>query len=115
LTFKKKPTKSVKPLKSLLRQKDTPKKAITVDLSSPPPLEPKVVFLYYIAIWKARVEEVDIASASAQRIVSGEFLRKVNSWINEVKANQANRSFEDKYSIRATASYNCIVARDMVP
>jgi len=25
------------------------------------------------------------------------------------------RSFKDKYSIRATASYNCIIARDMVP
>ena len=45
-----KPTKLVKPLKPLLRQKDIPKEAITVDLSSPPPLEPKVVFLYYIAI-----------------------------------------------------------------
>jgi len=58
-----------------------------VDLSSPPPLEPEVVFLYYIAIWKACIEEVDITSASAQCIISGEFLRKVNSWINKVKAN----------------------------
>jgi hypothetical protein len=78
-------------------------------------LEPKVAFLYYIAIWKACVGEVDIASTSAQHIVSGEFLKKVDSWINEVKANQADRSFEDKYSIRAIASYNRIVARDIVP
>jgi hypothetical protein len=84
---KEKPTKSAKPLKSLLRQKDTPEKAITVDSSSPPPSEPEVVFLYYIVIWKARVGEVDIASTSTQRIISGEFLRKVDSWINEVKAN----------------------------
>ena len=50
-----------------------------VDLSSPPPLEPKVVFLYYIAIQKARVGEVDITSTFTQYIVSREFLRKVNS------------------------------------
>ena len=50
-----------------------------VDLSSPPPLEPKVVFLYYIAIWKACIGEVDIASTSAQHIISREFLRKVDS------------------------------------
>ena len=86
-----------------------------VKLSSPPPSKPKVVFLYYMVIWKACVGEVDIASASAQRIISGEFLRKVNSWINKVKANQADRSFKDKYSIRATASYNRIMARDIVP
>ena|SRR6266568_3836295 len=86
-TFKKKPTKSVKCLKPLPRQKDTPKEAITVDLSLLPPSEPKVVFLYYMAIWKACVGEVDIASTSAQRIIGGEFLRKIDSWINEVKAN----------------------------
>ena len=86
-----------------------------VDLSSPPPLEPKVVFLYYIAIQKARVGEVDIASASTQHIISREFLRKVDSWINKVKANQVDRSFKDKYSIRVIASYNRIVARDIVP
>ena len=49
-TSKKKPIKSVKCLKPLLRQKDTLKEAITVDLSSLPPLKPKVVFLYYMAI-----------------------------------------------------------------
>ena len=86
-----------------------------VDLSSPPPLEPEVVFLYYMAIQKARVGEVDIASTSTQYIIGGEFLRKVNSQINKVKANQADRSFKDKYSIRATASYDRIVARDIVP
>ena len=64
LTSKKKPTKLVKPLKPLLKQKDTPKEAITVDLSLLPPSEPKVAFLYYIAIWKACVGEVDITSAS---------------------------------------------------
>ena len=60
MTFKKKPTKLVKPLKPLLKKKDIPKKAITVDLSLLSPLEPKVVFLYYIAIQKAYIEEVDI-------------------------------------------------------
>ena len=35
-----------------------------VDLSLPPPSEPEVVFLYYMAIWKARVGEVDIAFTS---------------------------------------------------
>jgi len=85
-----------------------------IGLSSPAPLEPKVVFQYYIAIWKAWVGEEDLTSTSAQRIVSGEFLNKIGSWINEVKANIAGRSFKDKYSIRATASYNHIIARDMV-
>ena len=78
-----------------------------VDLSSPPPLEPKVVFLYYIAIQKACIEEVDIASTSIQYIISREFLRKV-------KANQAARSFKYKYFIRAIASYNYIVAYNIV-
>ena len=47
MTSKKKPTKLVKTLKALkplLRQKDIPKEAIIVDLSSLAPLEPKVVF-----------------------------------------------------------------------
>src|SRR6266567_3106945 len=87
LTSKKKPTKLVKHLKPLLRQKDIPKEAIIVDLSLLPPLEPKVVFLYYIVIWKARVGEVDIVSTSTQYIIDGEFLKKVDFWINEVKAN----------------------------
>ena len=114
-TFKKKPTKSVKCLKPLPRQKDIPKEAITVDLSSPPPSEPEVIFLYYMAIQKACVGEVNIASTSAQRIINREFLKKIDSQINEVKANQVDRSFEEKYSIRATVSYDCIVARDIVP
>ena len=49
-----------------------------------------------------------------QRIVSREFLNKISSWINKVKANIVGRSFKDKYSIRATASYNRIMARDIV-
>ena len=49
-TSKKKPIKLVKCLKPLLRQKDIPKEAIMVDLNLLPPLKPKVVFLYYIAI-----------------------------------------------------------------
>ena len=64
MTSKRKPTKLVKPLKPLLRQKNIPKEAIMVDLSLPPPSEPEVVFLYYMAIWKARVGEVDIAFTS---------------------------------------------------
>ena len=68
-----------------------------------------------MAIWKARVGEEDLASTSAQRIVGGELLSKIGSWINEVKTNVVGRSFEDKYSIRATASYDRIMARDMVP
>jgi len=78
-------------------------------------LEPKVVFQYYIAIWKARVGEEDLASTSTQRIVGGELLSKIGSWIDKVKANIAGRSFKDKYSIRETASYNRIMARNMVP
>ena len=50
-----------------------------MDLSLLPPLEPKVVFLYYIAIWKACIGEVDIIFTSAQYIISGEFLKKINS------------------------------------
>jgi len=68
-----------------------------------------------MAIWKARVAEADLASTSAQRIVSGELLTKIDCWINEVKANYPNRFFEDKYSIRAAASYNYIMARNIVP
>ena len=49
----------------MLRQKNIPKEVIMVNLSLLPPLKPKVVFLYYMAIWKAHIEEVDIASASA--------------------------------------------------
>ena len=85
-----------------------------IGLSSPAPLEPKVVFQYYIAIQKAQVGEEDLTSTSAQRIVGREFLNKISSWINKVKANIVGRSFKDKYSIRATASYNCIIARDIV-
>jgi len=84
-------------------------------LSSPAPLEPEVVFQYYIAIWKAWVGEEDLASTSTQRIVGRELFSKIGSWINKVKANIVGRSFEDKYSIRAIASYNRIIARDMVP
>jgi len=68
-----------------------------------------------MAIWKARVAKVDLASTSAQRIVSGELLTKIDYWINKVKANYPNRSFKDKYSIRAAASYDRIMARDIVP
>jgi len=68
-----------------------------------------------MAIWKARVAEADLASTSAQRIVGGELLTKIDCWINKVKANHLNRSFEDKYSIRAAASYNYIMACDIVP
>jgi hypothetical protein len=68
-----------------------------------------------MAIWKARVGEEDLASTSAQRIVGRELLNKIGSWINEVRANVAGRSFKDKYSIRATASYDRIMARDIVP
>ena len=42
--------KILKALKALLRQKDIPKKAIIIDLSSPAPSEPEAVFQYYIAI-----------------------------------------------------------------
>ena len=86
-----------------------------IDSSSPAPLESKVVFQYYIAIWKARVGEEDLTSTSAQCIVSRELLNKIGSWINKVKANVVGRSFKDKYSIRATASYNYIIAYDIVP
>ena len=68
-----------------------------------------------MAIWKACIGEVDIASTSAQCIIGGEFLKKVDSQINEVKANQVGRSFKDKYLIRAIASYDYMVARDIVP
>ena len=85
-----------------------------IDLSSPAPSEPEVVFQYYIAIQKAQVGEEDLASTSAQRIVGGELLSKIGSQIDKVKTNMAGRSFEDKYSIRATASYNRIMARDIV-
>ena len=63
----------------MLRQKNILKEAIIVDLSLPPPLEPKVVFLYYIAIWKACVGEINITFISAQHIINKEFLRKINS------------------------------------
>ena len=56
--------KILKALKALLRQKDIPKKAIIIDLSSPAPSEPEAVFQYYIAIWKARVGEEDLTSTS---------------------------------------------------
>ena len=68
-----------------------------------------------MAIWKARAAEVDLGSTSAQRIVGGELLTKIDSWVNEVKANHPNRSFEDKYSIRAAASYDRMIARDIIP
>ena len=68
-----------------------------------------------MAIWKARAAEVDLGSTSAQRIISGELLTKIDCWVNEVKANYLNRSFEDKYSIRAAASYDRMMARDIVP
>jgi len=68
-----------------------------------------------MAIWKAWVGEEDLTSTSIQRIVGREFLNKISSWINKVKANIVGRSFKDKYSIRATASYNRIIARDIVP
>jgi hypothetical protein len=68
-----------------------------------------------MAIWKARVGEEDLTFTSAQRIVSRELLNKISSWINKVRANMVGRSFKDKYSIRAIASYNRIMARDMVP
>ena len=35
-----------------------------VNLNSPPPLKPKVVFLYYMAIWKAYIGKVNITSIS---------------------------------------------------
>ena len=85
-----------------------------IGLSSPAPSEPEVVFQYYMAIQKVQVGEEDLTSTSAQCIVSEEFLNKISSQINKVKANIAGRSFKDKYSIRATASYNRIMARDMV-
>ena len=50
-----------------------------VDLNSPPPSKPKVVFLYYMAIWKARVGKVNIISTFVQYIVNREFLRKIDS------------------------------------
>ena len=68
-----------------------------------------------MAIWKARVAEADLTLTSAQYIIGGELLTKIDYQINKVKANHLNRSFEDKYSIRAAASYNCIIARDIVP
>ena len=68
-----------------------------------------------MAIQKARVAEVDLTSISAQRIIGGELLTKIDCWVNEVKANHPNRSFKDKYSIKAAASYNRIMARDIVP
>ena len=67
-----------------------------------------------MAIWKARVAEVDLTLTSAQRIISRELLTKIDCWVNKVKANYPNRSFKDKYSIRAAASYNCIIARDII-
>src|ERR1700722_4161306 len=68
-----------------------------------------------MAIWKACVAEVDLALTSAQRIIGGERLTKIDCWVKEVKANHLSRSFKDKYSIRAAASYNCIMARDIIP
>ena len=68
-----------------------------------------------MAIWKARVAEVDLTLTSAQRIISRELLTKINCQVNKVKANYLNRSFKDKYSIRAAASYNYIIARDIIP
>jgi len=68
-----------------------------------------------MAIWKAWVGEEDLTSTSTQRIVGGELLSKISSWIDEVKANMVGRSFKDKYSIRVIASYNRIIARDMIP
>jgi hypothetical protein len=68
-----------------------------------------------MVIWKAWVGEEDLTSTSAQRIVGGELLSKIGSWINKVKTNMVGRSFEDKYSIRAIASYDRIMARDIVP
>jgi len=68
-----------------------------------------------MAIWKAWVGEEDLTSTSMQCIVGGELLSKISFWINKVKANIIGRSFEDKYSIRVIASYNCIIARDIIP
>ena len=117
-TSKRKLIKSVKiskASKTLSRREDVPEKAIAINSSSPTPPEPEVVIQYYTAIWKARVGEEDLASTSAQRIVGGELLNSINSWIDEVKVNIAGKSFEDKYSIKAIASYDRITARDMVP
>jgi hypothetical protein len=71
--------KTLKALKALLRQKDTLKKAIIIDLSLPAPLEPKAVFQYYMAIWKAWVKEEDIASTSTQYIVGRELFNNISS------------------------------------
>jgi len=56
--------KTLKALKPPLRQKDVPKEALMIYSSSPAPLEPEVVFQYYIAIWKAWVGEEDLTSTS---------------------------------------------------
>ena len=50
-----------------------------VDLNLLPPLKPKVVFLYYIAIWKACVKEINITFTSVQYIVNKKFLKKIDS------------------------------------
>ena len=68
-----------------------------------------------MAIQKAWVGEEDLTSTSAQRIVSGELLNNISFQINKVKANIAGKSFKDKYSIKVIASYDYIMARDMVP
>ena len=71
--------KTLKALKAPLKQKNIPKKAITIDLSSPAPSEPEAVFQYYMAIWKAQVREEDLTSAFTQYIVSEEFFNNISS------------------------------------
>ena len=49
-----------------------------------------------------------------QYIIGKELLTKINCWVNEVKANYLNRSFEDKYSIKTATFYNYIMAYNIV-
>ena len=58
--------------------------------------------------------EVDFTLTSAQHIISGKLLTKINCWVNEVKANHLNRSFKDKYFIKVAAFYNYVIAYNII-
>ena len=82
LAFRRKPAKPVKvlkPLRPLLRKKDIFKEAIIIDLSLLTLLEPKIVQIYYMAIWRAYIGEVEISLTSTQYIIGREFYNKIAS------------------------------------